>query len=644
MDKNKYNNFIDNKRSKIDDEFWNKYIELVKNEMIPYQLKALNDEIDGAPKSYCLENFKKASKIAEKINKGEKVKTYPADKWEYKENECDKNSFLGWCFQDSDVYKWIEAVAYSLANSPDKSLENKCDEIIDLICSAQLNNGYLDTLYIINDSSNIFTNLKDRHELYCFGHLTESAVAYFNSTGKDKLLKSSIKFADLICDTFNEKNKKGYPGHEIAELALVKLYKITNNKKYLDCADFFISQRGTKPYYFDKERNYKRYDNSLDYEYNQAHLPVYEQNEAVGHAVRGVYLYSGMADVAKENNDDSLYNACKNIWNNIEQKKMYITGGIGSTSIVEAFSFDYDLPNDLAYNETCASIGLMFFAKRMLQIEPNSKYADVMERALYNTVLSGMSEDGKSFFYVNPLEVLPIASKKDERKKHIKPTRQKWFGCACCPPNLARLISSLNEYCYSENKEKIFVHLYVGGNMATDKADIKVNSSYIKNGKIDFEINVKKPFILALRIPSWCNNFKLNQEYNIINGYAYINIESNTNLDIDFEVVPKLISCSNNVRENIGKVAVMRGPIVYCIEEVDNGKNLQLISISSKPNFKVNDDLAITAIGFREKEDTSLYFEYKEREYSKCKIHLIPYYTWANRGENEMSVYIKVKE
>ncbi len=469
-------------------------------------------------------------------------------------------------------------------------------------------------------------------------------MAYFNTTGKDKLLNAAVKFADLICNTFNQSGKKGYPGHEIAELAMVKLYKTANNKKYLDCAEFFIKQRGTKPYYFDIERNYNRTDNSLDYEYNQAHLPVFEQKEAVGHAVRGVYLYSGMADVAKEKGNEKLYTACENIWNNIEQKKMYITGGIGSTSIGEAFSYNYDLPNDLAYNETCASIGLMFFAKRMLQIKPKSNYADVMERALYNTVLSGMSEDGKSFFYVNPLEVLPKASNKDERKKHIKPTRQKWFGCACCPPNLARLISSLNEYCYSENKENIFVHLFISGKITTDKADITIKSDYINSGKVSLDIKAKKSFTLAVRIPGWCNNYIIDKSYNVIDGYAYIEIINDTSLNIDFDIKPKLIACSNEVRDNIGKVAVMRGPVVYCLEEIDNGINLQMLSISAKTNFIVNKDLTITADGFREKEDTSLYFEYKEKEYKKCQLHLIPYHTWANRGENEMCVYLRVKE
>lgn len=237
MDKNNFSTFL---RNNINDRFWDNYIELVRNEMIPYQLMALNDEIDGAPKSYCLENFKKAAITIQKINNNERIEIYPVDRWEYKENECDKNSFLGWCFQDSDVYKWIEAVAYSLKKTKDNALEQKSDEIINLICNAQMENGYLDTLYIINDRSKIFTNLKDRHELYCFGHLAEAAVAYYESTGKDKLLNSAIKFADLICDTFNKDNLKGYPGHEIAELALVKLYNVTKNEKYLKEAEFFI--------------------------------------------------------------------------------------------------------------------------------------------------------------------------------------------------------------------------------------------------------------------------------------------------------------------------------------------------------------------------------------------------------------------
>ncbi|MGN1202725.1 MAG: glycoside hydrolase family 127 protein, partial [Eubacterium sp.] len=434
---------------KIDDSFWNKIIEVVRENVIPYQYFALQDKIDGAEKSFCIENFVKAGKVCEQIKNGISPKTYPVDKWHYDENNTDKNAFHGWVFQDSDVYKWIEAVGYSLQNFPDKNLEKKAKEYIDIICNAQLDNGYLDTLYIINDRSKVFTNLKDYHELYCFGHLAEGAISFYKATGDRKLFDAACRFADLICNTFGENKIKGYPGHETAELALVKLYNETGKKEYLDTAKFFIDERGKKPYYFDIERGKEAVDNN--YSYNQAHIPPREQREAVGHAVRGVYLYSAMADIAKAYNDDELFNACKSIWDNIENRKMYITGGIGANADAESFSFDYDLPNDLAYAETCASIGLIFFAARMSENEINSHYADVIERALYNTVLSGMAEDGKSFFYVNPLEVLPIASKLDSRKKHIKPVRQKWYSCACCPPNLSRLVSSLNEYIFTEN-------------------------------------------------------------------------------------------------------------------------------------------------------------------------------------------------
>lgn len=323
---------------------------------------------------------------------------------------------------------------------------------------------------------------------------------------------------------------------------------------------------------------------------------------------------------------------------------MYITGGIGSTVDGEAFSYNYDLPNDLAYSETCASIGLIFFAKRMLEINPCSKYANVMERAFYNTVLHAMSEDGKSFFYTNALEVLPKASRLDSRKRHIKPTRQKWFGCACCPPNLARLISSLNDYCISSNDNNIFVHMYIGGNFSNDEAKISINSNYLTHGEVEFDITVYKPFKLALRIPDWCNEFEINKEYKAINGYAYVDIKDSTSISIKFNIEPKLVKCSNLVRANIGKVAVMRGPIVYCAEEIDNCENLQLLLIDKKSKFSVNDDLSITVNGFKEKANSTLYYDYNESELENYKITLIPYYKSCNRGENEMSVYLRIKE
>lgn len=441
MNRSEFSRHLKMNNVKINDAFWSGIIETVRKSVIPYQYLALQDKIEGAEKSYCIENFKKAAAVCEKIKKGGRPEVYPVDKWHYDESNSDKNAFHGWVFQDSDVYKWIEAVGYALMHHPDSDLENKTKDFIELICSAQLENGYLDTLYIINDRSKIFTNLKDHHELYCFGHLTLGAISFYRATGDRKLFDAACRFADLICDTFGKDKIEGYPGHEIAETALIRLYEETGLEKYLETAKFFIDRRGEKPYYFDKERGMNT--SGEDYRYNQAHIPVREQKEAVGHAVRGVYLYSAMADAAKIYGDNELLSACKSIWKNIAERKMYITGGIGATVHGEAFSFDYDLPNDLAYAETCASIGLVSFAREMSEIEIHSEYADIAERALYNTVLSGMAPDGKSFFYVNPLEVLPEASKSDTRKSHIKPVRQKWFGCACCPPNLARLFSSL---------------------------------------------------------------------------------------------------------------------------------------------------------------------------------------------------------
>ncbi|MBQ4604294.1 MAG: glycoside hydrolase family 127 protein, partial [Clostridia bacterium] len=393
MDKKQYSGHIKSHKIKIKDSFWTNEQELVRKEVIPYQYEALHDRIDGAEKSYSIENFIKAGKVVEKLKNGENVPVYPADKWCYDDNNAHPDAFHGWVFQDSDVYKWLEAVGYSLLNHTDKNLEERADEIIDLICGAQLKNGYLDTLYVINNRNEIFTNLKDFHELYCFGHLAEAAVSYYNATGKRKFLDAACRFADLICSTFGEDKIRGYGGHEIAEMALVKLYDVTGKKEYLEMAKFFIDERGKKPYYYDAVLGKTTvYDN---YHYNQAHREPRKQHEAVGHAVRGVYLYSGMADVAKRYNDGELFTACKKLIGNIMHEKMYITGGIGSTVDGEAFTFNYDLPNDLAYSETCASIGLIFFARRMLEIQPDAEIADTIERALYNTVLSGMARDGK---------------------------------------------------------------------------------------------------------------------------------------------------------------------------------------------------------------------------------------------------------
>ncbi len=640
MDNTLFSKYVEAGKIKVTDSFWMEKLGLVRAEVIPYQYEALNDRIDGAEKSYSVENFIKAGNTVRLLKEGNSPPVYPTDKWCYDEKNSHPDSFHGWVFQDSDVYKWIEAVGFSLINFHDNELEKRCDDIIDTVCAAQLPDGYLDTLFIVNDISKRFTNLKDWHELYCFGHLAEAAVAYYKGTGKTKLLDTACRFADLICDTFGENKEKGYPGHEIAEMALVKLYDFTGKQKYLDTARFFISERGKKPYYYDVvEGKETVYDN---YHYNQAHTEPVKQNEAVGHAVRGVYLYSGMADVAKRCKDNDLYDACLKIADNIINKKMFITGGIGSTADGEAFSYAYDLSDSLCYNETCASIGLIFFLRRMLEISPNVIFGDTIERALYNTVLSGMSLDGKSFFYVNPLEVLPEASQKDSRKCHIRPVRQKWFSCACCPPNLARMINSVGEYIFTENDNLLFIHQYIGCELKSCLAVIGMESSYISDGSVKISVSPAKSFTLSLRIPLWCDEFSFNMPYVLKDGYAYFDISSPCEILAEFRIRIKKVKCSNKVRGKHNQVAVTRGPFVYCLEEADNGKDLHRLILDSSSDPIYGGD-TVTARGFRERQDALLYSEWTEPEKDVCELKFIPYYKWANRGENEMQVYVRIK-
>lgn len=621
----------------VDDPFWNQITKKVREQVLPYQYEALSDSVAGAEKSHCIKNFLKAKAINAQREAGLPVQKYPVDKWHYDESNTDKNAFMGWVFQDSDVYKWLEAVGYHLQSCYDALLEAKAKEFIRIICDAQTENGYLDTLYIINDIDKAFTNLHEHHELYCFGHLAEAAISIYHATKDDTLLIAAYRFADLICETFCPNGKRGYDGHEIAEMALVKLYRESGNQKYLQTARFMVEERGKKPYYFDSERG--KETDGKDYVYNQAHCPPKEQREAVGHAVRGVYLYSAMADLAKEFEDTQLEQACKSIWENIANKKLYITGGIGATVHGEAFSFDYDLPNDLAYAETCASVGLIFFAQRMAETEICADYADVIERALYNTVLSSMSADGKSFFYVNPLEVLPQASKEDARKQHIRPVRQKWFSCACCPPNLARLIGSLPEYIYTVNENTVFLHQFICSQAKFDGGCIQLTE---EQGKYRIKIQTEKSCRLAVRIPKWCDNFDISCKYTEKNGYAFTEIQHSAEIILDLHMRPRLVQCSNRVRANVGKIAVMRGAVVYCLEEKDNGSDLQMLKLNSKKPLEYRDG-CIYAQGIREKADEALYSTYGAREYTECTLKFIPYYTWGNRGENEMCVYVRVE-
>lgn len=667
----------------ITDPFWKQEMELVRKEVIPYQWKALNDQVEGAAPSFCMRNFKIAGKMNQK--KAVMGEQYEEPKYTFRgfealpeDPEHLEDRFYGFVFQDSDFSKWIEAVAYSLTQYPDPELEKVADEAIEIVCNAQQEDGYLDTYYIINGKDKIFTNLRDHHELYCFGHLAEGAVAYYQATGKDRLLQAAERFADYIAEYFGplEHQCKGYPGHEIAEMALARLYEVTGKESYLELGRFFVEQRGKRPYYFDSEgheRIPKEKVNELRYQYQQAHLPVREQKEAVGHAVRAVYLYSGMADVARLTEDQELFDACEKLWESITRRKMYITGGIGATHIGEAFSFDYDLPNDTAYAETCASIGLVFFARRMLEMKPDAKYADVMELALYNGVLSGMAMDGKSFFYVNPLEVYPKACREDGRKAHVKAVRQKWFGCACCPPNLARMVSSVGAYAYTENQDTLLVHLYAGGKIQKEiagrMAQVELESQFPWEGRAKITVQAQGTTLrLALRIPGWCEEFdaeNIRQQLStagdtvrlwIDGGYLYIQKkwQEKEEIELDFPMKPKFEQADLRVRENIGKLALKRGPVVYCMEEVDNGSNLHLTSIrkdapicTEQREIAGSSLLVLRTVGTRispAEEERELYCEAAEVKKVKTELIFIPYFAWANRGENEMQVWIREED
>ncbi|GHV70316.1 hypothetical protein AGMMS49928_17640 [Spirochaetia bacterium] len=656
MNQSTQTEFVNLKSITINDTFWGPFMERVRTQVIPYQWEALNDRISGAEPSYCIRNFKLAAEL-----------THP---------ELDYGvprdiGFGGMVFQDSDFAKWIEAAAYSLVWHPDPALEKNLDDSIDIICNAQQTDGYLDTYYIVNGLDKRFTNLKDNHELYCFGHFLEAAVAYFEATGKRKLLDALIRYADCIAAHIGpgEGKLRGYPGHEIAEMALFRLYAITKDEKHLKLAQYFIDQRGQKPLYFEEEtkknqNNFYWKDSYLQYQYYQAGKPVREQHIAEGHAVRAVYLYSGMADSARITGDEELMKACNDLWDNIVNRQMYITGAIGQSAYGEAFSYDYDLPNDTVYAETCAAIGLAFFARRMASVSPRSMYGDVLEKTLYNGIISGMDLDGKAFFYVNPLEVLPEACLKDRRMHHVKNQRQKWFACACCPPNLARILSSLGSYVHSSNASALYTHLFIGSDtkvkIAGNEIGVKIETSYPWEDtvNISFKTAGAVKFRYGLRIPGWCNHFNLTLnsgavEYKNEDGYALIDREWKTGdkLELRFDMPVSFVETNPKVRENSGKVAVMRGPVVYCLEEADNGKELFKLHAGKPGNvqFKFEKNLleGVTVISFKGKKekdwsDDSLYrpLEAGEAVYEEKELKLVPYYAWANRLIGEMTVWM----
>jgi DUF1680 family protein len=637
------------RRVTIQDSFWTARERNVIDTVIPYQWNALNDAIPSAEPSHTIENFR----IAAGDSEGE---------------------YYGMVFQDSDLGKWLETVGFALAKERNPELEKIADDVIDLLGRAQQPDGYLNSYYTVKAPGERWTNLRDNHELYCAGHLMEAAAAYYDATGKRKFLDIMCRYADYIGIVFGTEpgQKRGYDGHPEIELALVKLYQASGNRAYLELSKFFIEERGQQPHFFDVEDQEREAilgasgKKKRTYDYFQAHVPVREQKTAEGHSVRAVYLYSAMADLAMEYQDEGLKEACKTLWNDTVSRKMYVTGGIGSSAYEERFTVPYDLPNDRAYTETCAAIGLMFWAQRMIQMEKDSKYADVMELALYNGVLSGISLDGMRYFYVNPLEVWPDTANFRNDMHAVKVTRQPWFGCACCPPNIARLIASLGHYLYSasESDRELYVHLYVGSTAEFEFAGIPLKltqvTKYPWNGLTELQLSLEQPVELtvSLRIPGWCRQavITLNgvemDAGELVNGYAKLTRtwQDGDRIEVSFDMPVEQVRSHPNLRGNAGKVALQRGPILFCLEEIDNGPNLQDIVLSSDAEFDVQYDAAllggvtiVTGIASRsvvQAEASGNLYTTKIFDRAPVPIKAIPYFAWSNRTPGEMTVWI----
>ncbi len=627
---------ISQKSFKSKDGFINHFQRLIKDEVIPYQYDVLNDCADGAEKSHVIANFINAGRA----NRGEDV----------------NDGFYGMVFQDSDAAKWIEAAAYSLSIFPDEALEKRVDELIKIIADAQDSDGYLDTYFTIKDKDKRWTNLLEAHELYCSGHMIEAACAYYESTGKRELLDVMTRNVEHIYKHFVTDKNEGYPGHPEIELALMKMYRLTNNEHCLRLCEHFINTRGVNPHFYEEEADRRDWivwgSNPSDYDYMQAGKPVREQKDATGHAVRAVYLYTGMADLASQTNDEGLFKACQALWDSITKKRMYITGGIGSTVHGEAFSVDYDLPSDTAYAETCAAIGLMMFASRMLENEVDSRYADVMERAFYNGVLSGMQQDGKRFFYVNPLEVVPSISGVSPTHRHDLTIRPKWYSCACCPPNLARLVSSFGKYAFGENEATAFCHMYADSLVSFENGiKLECSTDYPFGFEVKFTIR-EGDGSLAIRIPSWSKKYKLSTNEKALdvdtkNGYAYLDVKAGDVIELVLDDTPYRVYSSPRVPRLSGQVAICRGVLVYAFEGADNNEDVLSLSIKRDGKISVITDknepyglqakLKVEAV---RKEITDDLYTAKPLKKAPCDAIAIPYYMWGNRGENQMRVWL----
>jgi DUF1680 family protein len=532
---------------------------------------------------------------------------------------------LGVYFDDSDVYKALEGIAYTLKNNPDPELEKKADEWIDKIAAAQESDGYIYTFYTLTGLDKRWDNM-DKHEMYCAGHLTEAAVAYYQATGKRKLLDVAIRMANHMMSEFGPDKRHWVPGHQEIELALVKLYNVTLDERYLHFAHWLLEERGHG--HGSKGSEGRLWKTA----YHQDDMPVQDMTDIAGHAVRAMYLYCGMSDVAALKKGTGYMDALNRLWDDVALRNMYITGGIGSSHRNEGFTEDYDLPNYDAYCETCASVGMVYWNWRMNQFTGDSKYVDVLERSMYNGALAGISLAGDRFFYVNPL-----ASKGDHH-------RQAWYGCACCPSQISRFLPSIGNYIYGTSADAVWVNLYIG-----NTAEFKVGKTQVKlqqetdypwNGSVKITVQSSLKKDIRLRIPDWCKSYtisingKKQESLPVEKGYAVLHRKwkSGDRIELTLDMPVEVVAADPHVKEDIGKRAIQRGPLVYCVEAEDNKDDFEKIALSPDAKFSVvfTPDLLNGVVSIKASSGNK-------------DITFIPYYSWDNRDAGEMKVWIDYK-
>ncbi|MCE5342121.1 MAG: glycoside hydrolase family 127 protein [Eubacteriales bacterium] len=620
----------------VEDGFLKHYMEIVAHCALPYQWQMLNGELGENP---TMRNFRIAT--------GD-----------------EQGAFGGVPYQDTDLAKWLDAVGCALGNERNPELEALADAAIDTIVRAQDADGYLDTYYQLVCPDRKWTD-PESHELYCFGHMIEAGVSYSEGTGKRALLEAACRLADHVGRVFGPAEGKlhGYRGHEIIEMALVRLAAHTGEACYLRLAEWFVHARHDTPEAF--YRGERKEGNPLDYGswgWGDPERETSSYEHVTGHAVRAMYLYSGMADVARLMGDEKLLAHCTALFTGLTRRQMYITGGIGATSVLEAFTYPYDLPNDTLYAETCASVGLCFFAQRMALAERDSCYADAVERCIFNLLPAAVAQDGEHYFYVNPLQVNAEACLKSPLKTHVKPERQPWFDCACCPPNLARFFASLPRYLYAYSAKGVTVHQYApsaarfqmdGGSMT-----VRQSTGYPFDGVVQIAVEQEVSFRqeLALRIPDWCESWALcdvwGDPMNVRPEKGYLNVEiyGSCAFTLTLDMTPRLMQANRRVREDAGLAALQRGPVVYCVEQADNGELLENLSVKARSPIRIEMRNDVKGFGpypamrLRGETDateprTELYFPCAQRR--DTEITAVPYCLWGERTVGEMLVWLR---